>query len=225
MSSLTLVSFEACPFVQRAAMMLEEQGRPYDIRYIDLQNKPDWFLAISPSGKVPVLQVDDTPIFESAVILELLDETADTGDRLLPEDPLERATHRMWISYISNIMSAGWSLQAAKDEASVREQVTKVRGHFEELLKHRPSDGPYWGGDTFTMVDIAIASILQRFTWAEKLEPSLGVFEGLPEMDRWRRALLERLSTQAAIVPNLEEKSAQLLRSMGSWIARNVSES
>ncbi len=41
MSALTLVSFDACPFVQRAAILLQEQGRPYDIKYIDLRDKPD----------------------------------------------------------------------------------------------------------------------------------------------------------------------------------------
>ena len=85
MPQLTLVSFDACPFVQRAAILLQEQGRPYKITYVDLREKPDWFLEISPNGKVPVLQVDDTPIFESAVILEYLDETAEHG-QLLPEE-------------------------------------------------------------------------------------------------------------------------------------------
>ena len=83
MSTLTLVSFDACPFVQRAAILLQEQNRTYDITYIDLRNKPDWFLEISPNGKVPVLKVEETPIFESAVILEYLDDTAEQG-RLLP---------------------------------------------------------------------------------------------------------------------------------------------
>jgi glutathione S-transferase len=221
MASLDLVSFHACPFVQRAAILLEEQGRTYDIRYIDLANKPDWFLAISPSGKVPVLKVDDTPIFESAVILEYLDETADDG-RLLPAAPLGRAQQRMWITYISSIMSKGWQLQAAKDEETARGLAKEIRGHFDELAKNLPEDGPFWGGETFTMVDVAIAPILQRFTWAETLEPSLELFEGLPRVDAWRRALLERPSTTASILPNLEDLSGQMLHTIGSWVARGV---
>ena len=58
---------------------------------IDLANKPDWFKAISPLGKTPVLKVGETAIFESAVILEYLEETQMTP--LHPSDPLRRAEH------------------------------------------------------------------------------------------------------------------------------------
>ncbi len=220
MSSLNLVSFEACPFVQRAAILLEEQGREYDITYIDLWNKPDWFLAISPSGKVPVLKVDDTPIFESTVILEFLDETTEQG-RLLPSDPLGRAQQRMWISYISNIMGKAWQLQAATEEESARSLAEEIRGHFEELAKNISESGPFWAGENYSMVDASIAPILQRLTWAETLEPSLGLFEGIPKVAAWRDALLARPSTTSSIVPDLEERSGRMLHSLDSWVARN----
>lgn len=219
MSSLTLVSFDACPFVQRAAILLQEQGREYDIQYIDLMNKPDWFLEISPNGKVPVLKVDDTPVFESAVILEYLDETTDQG-RLLPSDPLARAQQRMWISYISNIMSKAWQLQAAGEEEKVRVLAGEIRGHFEELAKNLPENGSFWGGETYTMVDAAIAPILQRLTWAEKLEPTLGLFEGMEKFSSWRDSLLARPSTTTSIVSDLEQRSGRMLKAIGSWIAR-----
>lgn len=220
MSTLTLISFEACPFVQRAAILLQEQGREFETKYIDLANKPEWFLAISPSGKVPVLNVDDTPIFESAVILEYLDETATTG-RLLPQDPIERAKQRMWISYISNIMAKAWRLQAANDESTARELVAELRGHFAELSGAMGA-GPLWGGETFTMVDAAIAPILQRLTWAEKLEPSLEVFAGLELIETWRDTLLQRRTTTSSIVPDLEQRSGRMLKALGSWVARGV---
>ena len=61
--ALKLVSYKACPFVQRVAITLQYKGVDYDIEYIDLSNPPDWFLAISPLKKVPILIVDDTVIF------------------------------------------------------------------------------------------------------------------------------------------------------------------
>ncbi len=219
MAKLKLISFEVCPFVQRAAILLEEQSREYDIEYIDLRNKPEWFLAISPNGKVPVLEVEGTPVFESSVILEYLDETTDEG-RLLPSDPLPRARQRMWISYISNIMSKAWQLQAASKESEARELASGVRGHFQELSKQLPETGTLWGGDAFTMVDAAVAPILQRLTWAETLEPSLGLFEGLPKVQAWRDRLLARPSTTASILPDLEQRSGRMLHGIGSWVAR-----
>ena len=198
---------------------MQEQGRDYEITYIDLANRPDWFLEISPSGKVPVLKVDETPIFESAVILEYLDETAEAG-RLMPDEALVRAQHRMWIAYIGTIMAKSWRLQAASDEAAARELATELRGHFAELAKQLPEGGPYWGGESYTMVDVAIAPILQRLSWAETLEPSLKLFEELPEVAAWRDALLARPTTTSSVVPDLEQRSGRMLQGLGSWVAR-----
>ncbi len=71
---LHLISHHLCPYVQRAAIALTEKGVVFDRIDIDLANKPDWFLAISPLGKTPVLRADDHAIFESSVILEYLEE-------------------------------------------------------------------------------------------------------------------------------------------------------
>jgi glutathione S-transferase len=73
---LTLVSFDLCPYVQRAAIVLAEKGVPFERIDVDLGNKPGWFKAISPLGKVPLLKVGDEVLFESSVIVEYLEETA-----------------------------------------------------------------------------------------------------------------------------------------------------
>ena len=75
MTKLKLVSHKLCPYVQRAVIALAEKGVPFERIDVDLANKPDWFLKVSPLGKTPVLLVGDTAIFESAVILEYLEDT------------------------------------------------------------------------------------------------------------------------------------------------------
>ena len=69
---LTLISHKLCPYVQRAVIALNEKGVPFERIDIDLGNKPDWFLKISPLGKVPVLRVasaeGEVALFESNVI-------------------------------------------------------------------------------------------------------------------------------------------------------------
>ena len=57
MTALTLISHPLCPFVQRAVIVLLEKGVEFDRIDVDLSAKPDWFLALSPTGKVPVLKV------------------------------------------------------------------------------------------------------------------------------------------------------------------------
>ena len=78
MPTYKLISSATCPFVQRSAITLEYKRVPYEIEFIDLNDKPKWFLEISPTGKVPVLVVRDGDreivLFESAVINEYLDE-------------------------------------------------------------------------------------------------------------------------------------------------------
>ena len=93
---LTLVSHKLCPYVQRSVIALRELGLEYRRIDVDLGNPPDWFRRISPLGKVPLLRVPtpkgEAVIFESAVIVEYLEETAPKP--LHPGDPLERARHR-----------------------------------------------------------------------------------------------------------------------------------
>ena len=96
---LTLISHLLCPYVQRAAIALAEKGVPFEKIYIDLNAKPDWFLKISPLGKVPLLKVEqddgsEAVLFESSVIAEYIEET-EGEPRLHPDNALERARHRV----------------------------------------------------------------------------------------------------------------------------------
>ena len=118
--ALTLVSHALCPYVQRVAIVLHEKGLPFERRTIDLARKPAWFLAISPLGKTPVLQVRGHSLFESAVICEYLDEVAMPA--LHPQDPLQRARHRAWMEFGSTVLNGIGAFYAAPDEAALDRQ-------------------------------------------------------------------------------------------------------
>lgn len=51
-----LYSFRRCPYAMRARMALYLAGITYEVREIDLKNKPAAMCALSPKGTVPVLQ-------------------------------------------------------------------------------------------------------------------------------------------------------------------------
>ena len=93
-----LISSVTCPWVQRSVIVMRVKGIAFDVTYIDLQNEPDWFLDMSPHGKVPVLQVDGAVLFESNAIAEYLDETLEP--RLHPQDPIKRAQNRAWTDFL-----------------------------------------------------------------------------------------------------------------------------
>lgn len=100
---LSLVSHPLCPFVQRAAIVLLEKGVAFDRINVDLAAKPDWFLELSPTGKMPVLRLGrkdgpDAVLFESMAICEYLWETQG-GARLYPVDALACARQRGWTEF------------------------------------------------------------------------------------------------------------------------------
>ena len=116
---LELISNVLCPFVHRAAIMLHEKGVAFDRRNVDLKNKPDWFLAISPRGKVPLLVADGTVLFESAAICEFLDETH--PPHIVAEDPFRRAIERAWVEVANDLLmtqyKAFWTASATSSSA------------------------------------------------------------------------------------------------------------
>src|ERR1035438_7467120 len=113
---LRLISHTLCPYVQRAVIALAEKGVAFERIDIDLANKPDWFLAISPLGRTPVLLVGDVPLFESAVILEYFEEPEPKP--LHSADPLRRAEHRGWIEFGSAVLNDIAGLYGAPNDVA-----------------------------------------------------------------------------------------------------------
>src|SRR5215467_13732715 len=131
MTPLTLISHRLCPYVQRAAIALAEKAVPFDRIDVDLAAKPAWFTAISPLGKTPVLKVGDTAIFESAAILEYLEETQPRP--LHPADPLARAEHRGWIAFLSAVLDDIWGFYAAADAAAFAAKAGALTLRFQRI--------------------------------------------------------------------------------------------
>jgi len=196
-----LISFKVCPFVQRSVITMRYKGQPFDITYIDLQNKPAWFLEISPFGKVPVLRVDDTVLFESAVINEFIDDI--TSGSLMPEDPLLRAKNRAWIEFGSHCLFKQHDLYSAEDEARFEElhaSVLSDLGRIEGILV----DGPFFNGTNFSLVDAAYAPLLQRYEILNRWHP-LFQLSDFPRIARWWEALLAMDAVGGSVVPEFEE--------------------
>jgi glutathione S-transferase len=136
---LTLISHTLCPYVQRAAIVLAEKEVAFERRYVDLANKPDWFKAVSPLGKTPVLMVDDDAIFESAVICEYLDDTL--LPRLHPADALKRAQHRAWMEFGSGVLNTIAAFYNAPDAAAFTRHRESLQQRFSQLEAVLPEQG------------------------------------------------------------------------------------
>lgn len=212
-AKLTLISHPLCPFVQRAAIVLLEKGVPFERINVDLADKPAWFLALSPTGKVPLLKVEragekDAILFESMVICEYLEETQG-GGRLYSEDALSRAQQRAWIEYGTGTLAEAWQFLNAKDRttadaqrAAFRERLARLEGVLER--------GPYFAGSSFSMVDAVFAPLFRYF---DLINPTMTqmIFEDLPRVSRWRDALASRESVAAAVGPDYGHRFQQHL--------------
>jgi len=215
---LTLVSFDLCPYVQRAAIALSEKGVPFERCDVNLVNKPDWFKAISPLGKVPLLQVGDQVLFESAVIVEYLEDTQ--APALHPVDPLGRARHRAWMEFGSSILADIWTIETTPDRAAFEAKAELLHEKFQRL-EAELGDGPYFAGEHFSLVDAVFAPAFRYFDVFDRFV-DLGVLAGLTKVQAWRRALAARPSVQAAVVADYEARLEAFLRRRDSWLVRLV---
>ncbi|KEQ17824.1 glutathione S-transferase family protein [Endozoicomonas numazuensis] len=201
MPNIELISFKLCPFVQRSVITLLEKNIPFDITYIDLDDKPDWFLTISPTGKVPLLRIDPNQIlFESAVINEYLDEI--TPPSLHPIDPFEKAQHRAWIEVGSNLLMTSYRFTVASDQEKQDHQRVLLINLLRKL-EAELTGKVFFDGKRFTLVDAAIAPV---FRWIEILDRRLatGLLNEAPGLSPWSSNLLNRPSVKNSVVSDFE---------------------
>ncbi len=215
---LTLVSFDLCPYVQRAAIVLAEKGVPFERVDIDLENKPEWFLAISPRGKVPLLKVGDDVLFESAAIVEYLDEVY--GPRLHPEHPVTRARHRAWMEIGSAILGDIWTIETTAEEKAFAAAMAGLKDKFTRI-ESELGDGPYFAGEAFTIVDAVFAPAFRYFDTFDQLT-DLGSFDALPKVRKWREALSRRPSVRNAVVPDYDARLRRFLNKKSGLLIRQL---
>lgn len=194
-------------------IVLRAKNVEFEVTYIDLRNKPDWFLKISPHGKVPVLTVDGEPLFESNAIAEYLDETV--PPRLHPEDPVRRARHRAWNDFVPDFSRGLGGVTGAKDERSMMEgfEVAEQRvERLEEAIRvERGSKGPYFSGSSLCLVDASYAPFLMRFDLVENIIHS-GLLDKFPLVKGWCKALVAHEAVANSVAPEFEDRYMEMLR-------------
>lgn len=218
MTSLTLISHHLCPYVQRAAIALHEKGVPFERINVDLANKPDWFKAMSPLGKVPLLKVGDDVIFESAAIIEYLEETQ--PHPLHPADPLTRAQHRAWIEFGSTILADLWGFYTAANGEEFQAKSATLRQKFQRL-EAELEEAPFFAGGNFSLVDAVFAPVFRYFDVFDRLG-DFGILSGLPRIAAWRDALAARPSVQAAVSADYGARLLAFINSKGGYLSRTV---
>jgi glutathione S-transferase len=221
---LILVSHPLCPYVQRAAISLTEKGVPFERVDIDLADKPEWFKAISPLGKVPLLRVrrsgEETKIFESAVILEFLEETQ--ASPLHPADPYIRARHRAWIEFSSATLNAIGRFYSAPTEAGFLAESGALSAMFDrleaELADGTDRNGPWFAGHRFSLVDAVYGPVFRYLDAFDRIG-DFGILDGKPLVQAWRKALSKRPSIRDAVASDYPQRLHAFLQTKGSFLS------
>jgi glutathione S-transferase len=218
-----LVSHHLCPYVQRAVIVAAEKGIALERTFIDLAAKPEWFLSISPTGKVPLLRVWDDDgyehvLFESAAIVEFLDEISPGA--LLPDNPIARARHRAFVEFASGTLSDIASLYAAPDAETFTGKRRSLVARFTQMERnlHEP-----WFDEAFGMVDVSFGPV---FRYLDTFEGLAGLYlvNDLPKVASWRAALSARSSVATAVGADYAGRLAAFLSGRGSHLSKVIEE-
>lgn len=189
---LRLIGSAICPYVARARLVAIEKGLDLPTVYIDLSNKPLWFLERSPTGTVPALETGDTFIFESSVIAEYLDEI--TQGSLHPSAPARRALNRSWIEFASGLLRQQYFMMRASSLSEARKHGETVRTALRRVEAVVES-APFFNGSSFSLIDAAYAPLFVRCDYmASRYE--FDVLHDLPKLWSWSAAVRARPSVR-----------------------------
>lgn len=212
-----LISHQLCPYVQRAVIVLDEKNVAHRRTYIDLADIPEWFKALSPLGRVPVLQTAGAVVFESQVIAEYIDEI--TPGSLHPTDPLEKARHRAWIEFGSETLNAIGGFYKAGDEDSFEEKRLALRQKFVRIESQ--ITGPFFAGERFHMIDGVWGTIFRYLDTFDRIA-DFGLLDDLPKTGVWRNAVQARPSVIAAPPEGYPERLLRFLRERQSHLSTMI---
>ncbi len=217
---LELISFKVCPFVQRTVITLRHKQLPFDIRYIDINDPPEWFKEISPFGRVPVLRVDqDMVLFESAIINEFVDDV--TAGSLKPDDPLTLARNRGWIEFGSNAIFDMAAMFSAKTEEDFDTALQAAMSNLQRV-EDQCNETPWFNGDFFSLVDCAYAPLFMRYEILNRIHPLFDASD-FPRLSAWSERLLELEEVKGSVVEDFEDLFLAHVRKPGGFGSQQFS--
>ncbi len=161
---MVLYSGTTCPFSQRCRLVLFEKGMDFEVRDVDLFNKPEDISTMNPYGQVPILVERELILYESNIINEYIDERF-PHPQLMPADPLMRSRARLMlfnfekelfvhVNVLENEKAKHSEKAHDRARSEIRDRLTTLAPLF---LRNK-----YMLGDEFSMLDVAVAPLLWR---------------------------------------------------------------
>ena len=212
---IKIVSFKICPFVQRVTGLLEAKKMPYELEYISLKDKPEWFLKLSPTGQVPVLITENSKaLFESDAIIEYIDEISAPLEAVLtPED---RALDRAWSYQASKHYLVQCSTMHSADQETLLERNEKLGKAFAKA-EQQLDKGPFFKGEQLSNIDIAWLPLLHRAAIIRE-HTGYELLEGFPKVQTWQAEVLKTGLAEASVSEDFEQAFTDFYLSEKTWL-------
>lgn len=199
---MVLYSGTTCPFSQRCRFVLFEKGMDFEIRDIDLYNKPEDISVMNPYGQVPILVERELVLYESNIINEYIDERF-PHPQLMPADPTMRARTRLFLYNFERELFVHVSVLEdrrntdAKAQDKARQQ---IRDHLAQLAPIL-TKSKYMLDEEFSMLDVAIAPLLWRLDhYGIELPKSAAPIQKYAERVFSRPAFIEALTPSEKVM-------------------------
>lgn len=217
---MKIISFKICPFVQRVTALLEAKNLPYELEYIQLKNKPQWFLDLSPTGQVPMLVTESgQALFESDAIVEYIEEiSAPLEADVSPE---QRATDRAWSYQASKHYLAQCSAMRSSDKETLlerRKNLAKAFAKAENIMAADPSlQGDFFKGKQLSNVDIAWLPLLHR-AHIIKQHTGFDFLQGFPKVQAWQEAIMKTGLAGRSVAKDFEQSFTDFYLSKQTYL-------
>lgn len=216
---IKVISFTICPFVQRITALLAAKEIPFEVEYISLRDKPDWFLKISPNGQVPVLITENnTALFESDAIAEYLEEAYPPLEQNVSNE--QKALDRAWSYLATKHYLTQCSTMRSQDESTYQERFTKLDNMFAKV-EGQLTDFRYFKSDQLSMIDIAWLPILHRANIIEQ-NTCHDMLAKWPNVKRWQQALLNTNLAAQSVANDFEQTFTNFYLSNETYLGNNA---
>lgn len=199
---MVLYSGTTCPFSQRCRFVLFEKGMDFEVRDIDLYNKPEDISVMNPYGQVPILVERELILYESNIINEYIDERF-PHPQLMPADPTMRARTRLFLFNFERELFSQVALLEDRNEPDPKTQEQARQKIRDGLAQLAPilTKNKYMLGEEFSMLDVAIAPLLWRLDhYGIELPKSAAPIQKYGERVFSRPAFIEALTPSEKVM-------------------------
>jgi glutathione S-transferase len=212
---IKVISFTICPFVQRVTALLEAKSIAYEIAFINLSNKPEWFLKLSPNAQVPVLITESgIALFESDAIVEYLEEAY--TPLLLNISPEQKALDRAWSYLATKHYLVQCSTMRSEDQKTFEERAAHLDQAFSRIEK-AVDNKPFFKGEALSNIDIAWLPLLHRAAIIQQYS-YYDFFGKYPKVKAWQTALLKSGLVKKSVSQDFEDKFVQFYLSNKTYL-------